>query len=141
MERARHALSIPRYGHAMSRVSSGLSDSPRDSGSTAQRAISAEKISTVTGQVQARKPLPRPNRTIAMSLFSGSSRHADRAGAFLRSALTLAVPGRRTVFVRAEGICDLQQLRSVLRAIRSTIGGSLSLIVAIAAASLPAAGA
>jgi hypothetical protein len=35
----------------------------------------------------------------------------------------------------------MQQLSSLLRSIRSRIGGSLSLIVAIAAASLPAAGA
>jgi hypothetical protein len=44
------------------------------------------------------------------------------------------------VSVRAEGIYDMQQLSSLLRSTRSRIGRRLSLIVAIAAASLPGAG-
>ena len=51
-------------------------------------AISAEKISTVTGQIQARKPLPCPNRTIALLLFSGSPRHAVEVGSTLSCTLT-----------------------------------------------------
>jgi hypothetical protein len=47
-------------------------------------------------------------------------------------------PAERSV--RAEGICDMRQLGSLLRATRSRIGRRLSLIVAIAAASLPDAG-
>jgi hypothetical protein len=42
---------------------------------------------------------------------------------------------------RREEICDMQQLRSLLRATPSRLGRRLALIVAIAAASLPAAGA
>jgi hypothetical protein len=41
----------------------------------------------------------------------------------------------------AEGNCDMRQLRSLLRAAPSRIRRRLALIVAIAAASLPAAGA
>jgi hypothetical protein len=41
----------------------------------------------------------------------------------------------------ARGICDMQRLGSLLRSTRSRIGRRLALIVAIAAASLPAAGA
>jgi hypothetical protein len=44
------------------------------------------------------------------------------------------------VSVRAEEICAMQQLSSLLRSTRSRIGRRLSLIVAIAAASLPGAG-
>ena len=41
----------------------------------------------------------------------------------------------------ARGTCDMRQLRSLLRSTPSRIGRRLALIVAIAAASLPAAGA
>jgi hypothetical protein len=41
----------------------------------------------------------------------------------------------------ARGICDMRRLRSLLRSTPSRIGRRLALIVAIAAASLPAAGA
>jgi hypothetical protein len=41
----------------------------------------------------------------------------------------------------AEGICDMQQLNSLLRSAPSRIGRRFAEIVAIAAASLPAAGA
>jgi hypothetical protein len=52
-----------------------------------------------------------------------------------------AAVGWLTVSVRAEGSRDMQQFTSLLRSARSRIGRRLSLIVAIAAASLPAAGA
>jgi hypothetical protein len=78
---------------------------------------------------------------MAMLLFSLRPRHADGAGSCLCSVRFLAVLDRLTVSVRAEGICDMQQLGSLLRATRARIGRRLSLIVAIAAASLPSAGA
>jgi hypothetical protein len=52
-----------------------------------------------------------------------------------------AAVGWLAVSVGAEGIRDMQQFTSLLRSARSRIGRRLSLIVAIAAASLPAAGA
>jgi hypothetical protein len=41
----------------------------------------------------------------------------------------------------AEGLCDMRKLSSLLRSAPSRIGRRVALIVAIAAASLPAAGA
>jgi hypothetical protein len=43
--------------------------------------------------------------------------------------------------IGAEGSCDMRHLRSLLRSAPSRIGRRLALIVAIAAASLPSAGA
>jgi hypothetical protein len=51
------------------------------------------------------------------------------------------IVGWPTGSVPAEGICEMQQLSSLLRSTRSRIGRRLSVILAIAAASLPAAGA
>jgi hypothetical protein len=48
---------------------------------------------------------------------------------------------RERCFAGAKGIGDMRQLGSLLRSTRSRIGRRLALIVAIAAASLPAAGA
>jgi hypothetical protein len=45
------------------------------------------------------------------------------------------------VSAAAPGFCDMRQLGSLLRSTRSRIGRRLAQIVAIAAASLPAAGA
>jgi hypothetical protein len=49
--------------------------------------------------------------------------------------------GGTIVSAGAEGICDMRKLNSLLRTAPSRIGRRLALIVAIAAASLPAAGA
>jgi hypothetical protein len=48
---------------------------------------------------------------------------------------------RKRLFAGAEGNCAMRQLRLLLRSAPSRIGRRLALIVAIAAASLPAAGA
>jgi hypothetical protein len=45
------------------------------------------------------------------------------------------------VSIGAEGLCDMRNFSSLLRSAPSRIGRRIALIVAIAAASLPAAGA
>jgi hypothetical protein len=60
-----------------------------------------------------------------------------RGETIFRSTLCSANP----VLPRAQGIGDMRHLRSMLRSAPSRIGRRLALIVAIAAASLPAAGA
>ena len=99
--------------------------------------ILAEKVSTVAGQIAAINSLPEASRTGRALLFSRQSRH------FLR-----AVPSfhlcfcRRTIGALARKELEkMRQLRSLLRAAPSRIGRRLAEIVAIAAASLPAAGA
>jgi hypothetical protein len=74
---------------------------------------------------------------MAVLLFSLHPRHADGAGSLLCSVAFW--PADR--FGLRRGICDMQHLSSLLHSTRSRIGRRLSLIVAIAAASLPAAGA
>jgi hypothetical protein len=74
---------------------------------------------------------------MAMLLFPLHPRHADGAG----SSLCFAAFWPADRFGSRRGICDMQYLSPLLRSIRSRIRRRLSLIVAIAAASLPAAGA
>jgi hypothetical protein len=71
-------------------------------------------------------------------LFSLVSRHAGRAGPFLH--LRLCWPSDRFGW-RDWKFAKMRQLRKLLRAAPSRIGRRLAQIVAIAAASLPAAGA
>jgi hypothetical protein len=76
-------------------------------------------------------------RTAAPLLFSLPPRHASLTGSFSLKRLLAERLFRR----RCEEILDMRRLSSLLRAAPSRIGRRLALIVAIAAASLPAAGA
>ena len=58
-----------------------------------------------------------------------------------RDHLFILRSSSRNVSASAEGIGDMQQLNSLLRSAPSRVGRRLALIFAIAAASLPAAGA
>jgi hypothetical protein len=60
---------------------------------------------------------------------------------FRRGHFHNALLSRNDCFAGAEGIGDMRQLKSLLRSAPSRIGRRLAQIVAIAAASLPAAGA
>jgi hypothetical protein len=71
-----------------------------------------------------------------VAIFAAPSTRRPGAAIFLASAVcgTLVPDG-------AEGIGDMRQVNSFLRSASSRIGRRLKLIVAIAAASLPSAGA
>jgi hypothetical protein len=69
-------------------------------------------------------------------LFFRPSRHVVRAGSFVASA-----PFSRYLAGAIEEICVMRQFASLLRSGPSRIARRLAHIVAIAAASLPAAGA
>jgi hypothetical protein len=71
-------------------------------------------------------------------LFSQQSRHVSRAGPFSIKRPLLA---ERLFCAGAQGIGDMRQVNSFLRSASSRIGRRFAQIVAIAAASLPAAGA
>jgi len=77
-----------------------------------------------------------PDRTMRALLFSPASRHVGPAAPSFHHAL-LAEPLSR----RREGTGDMRKLGSLLRATPSRLRRRLAQIVAIAAASLPAAGA
>jgi hypothetical protein len=66
-----------------------------------------------------------------VAIFAAASTHPLRRPIFSEALM----------FCRRKGIGDMRQLGSLLRSTRSRIGRRLALIVAIAAASLPAAGA
>jgi hypothetical protein len=74
---------------------------------------------------------------MAALLFSPWPRHAVQARPVSIQALSAECWFR----LGAEGIGDMRQLSSLLRSAPSRIGRRLKLIVAIAAASLPSAGA
>jgi hypothetical protein len=102
------------------------------------RRISAEKISTVAGPIEARKPLPHAAPAIGAVLFFRPSRHALRVGSLVRRApFSRKYPFR----LAREEICVMRQFGSLLRSTPSRIGRRLAQIFAIAAASLAAAGA
>jgi hypothetical protein len=72
-----------------------------------------------------------------VAIFALLSTHV-RGGTILEACALL----RETIVsAGAEGICDMRHLRSLLRSAPSRIRRRLALIVAIAAASLPSAGA
>jgi hypothetical protein len=74
-------------------------------------------------------------------LFSLRPRHATEAGPFFRFALCFSWLSCRLLQPAQNGPCDMRKFGSLLRSAPSRIGRRLALIVAIAAASLPAAGA
>jgi hypothetical protein len=83
------------------------------------------------------KPTAKRNRTMEALLFSPRPRHAPGATACSSRAFFCRI----LVSADAEGIGDMRQLRLLLRSAPWRIGRRLALIAAIAAASLPAAGA
>ena len=92
---------------------------------------SAEKISFAAGAIAAINPLPIGLRTKRTLLFSEGYRLLSLTGPFSLCALAPA-------HMEDE---EMRQVRSFLRNAPSRIGRRLAQIVAIAAASLPAAGA
>jgi hypothetical protein len=76
-------------------------------------------------------------RTMAALLFSQPSRHASQAVSSVDQVPVL----RSNCSVGAEGIGEMRQVGRLLRSVPSRIGRRLALIVAIAAESLPSAGA
>jgi hypothetical protein len=94
----------------------------------------ADKISTAAGPIAARKLLPSARLTMDALLFSAHPRHAMRPQPSFQSAFGIISAG-------VEGICDMRQVSSFLRSSAFRIGRRAAAIVAIAAASLPAAGA
>jgi hypothetical protein len=98
--------------------------------------IFSEKISTVAGLIRATKPLPDAGPTMEALLFSPRPRHPLRAGPFSFQPL-----GGTAVSPAQKETGTMRQLNSFLRSAQSRIGRRLAQIVAIAAASLPAAGA
>ena len=77
------------------------------------------------------------NRAMAALLFLPRPRHAYRVVSCVRRALV----SRSNCSVGAEGIGEMRQVGRLLRSVPSRIGRRLALIVAIAAESLPSAGA
>jgi hypothetical protein len=98
--------------------------------------ILPEKILVVAARIAAINPSPMWGWTRAALLFSPRPRRALQARPISNRAL---IAGRRST--GAEGIGEMRQLSSLLRAAPSRIARRLKLIVAIAAASLPSAGA
>jgi hypothetical protein len=96
-----------------------------------------EKISPAFAPETATKPLPSMHRTVAALLFSPRPRHVSRAASFLLRG----PPFRNDVPDGAEGNGDMRQISSMLRSAPARIGRRFAELVAIAAASLPAAGA
>jgi hypothetical protein len=97
----------------------------------------AEKISIVADRIAAINLLPDQDRATDALLFSPRSRHAARAGRCFIQRFS----SRDDRSAGAKGTRKMRQLRSLLRAAPSRIGRRIAQIVAIAAASLPAAGA
>jgi hypothetical protein len=109
-----------------------------DSGGAAE--FFKEKISAVASPVAATKPLPRTGPAVAVLLFSPRPRQFPTMEPHLYPAL-FASFRETTVSPGAGGICVMQRMRKLLRSAPSRIGRRLAQIVAIAAASLPEAGA
>jgi hypothetical protein len=99
-----------------------------------------EKISAVAGLVAATKPLPRAGPAVAVLLFSPRPRQFPMTEPHLHPALVVFFR-ETTVSPGAGEICVMQRMRKLLRSAPSRIGRRLAQIVAIAAASLPEAGA
>jgi hypothetical protein len=75
--------------------------------------------------------------TMAALLFSQQPRHTSQAV----SSLCQALVSRNDCSAGAEGIGEMRRVGKLLRSVPSRIGRRLAVIVAIAAASLPSAGA
>jgi hypothetical protein len=75
--------------------------------------------------------------TMAALLFSQQSRHTSQAV----SSLSQALVSRNDGSAGAGGIGEMRRVGKLLRSMPSRIGRRLAVIVAIAAASLPSAGA
>jgi hypothetical protein len=106
------------------------------------RAIFAEKILSIAGSFAAMILLPQRERTVAALLFSLWSRHARGACPYhWVSADFFGVDFRAENPRPSPGSVDMRRLKSLLSAAGLRVGRRLAGIVAIAAASLPAAGA
>jgi hypothetical protein len=98
-----------------------------------------EKILAAAGLVAATKPLPQAGPAVAVLLFSRRPRQLPTTEPNKGSALSLLSRNHR--FARRRRICVMQRMRKLLGSAPSRIGRRLAQIVAIAAASLPEAGA
>jgi hypothetical protein len=98
----------------------------------------AEKILSVVGPIATINLLPSPDQAVEALLFLSRSRHVPGGSPLVPTAPHFS--GTK-VSAGATGICDMRQFGSLLRSTRSRIGRVLAQVIAIAAASLPVAGA
>jgi hypothetical protein len=118
----------------MSGVSSAFSDLRRDKcGERHGRLVSAEKILSLAPVVAAMNLLRSSGLAVTVLLFWARSRRGRGKSPYLSLCFRADAPER----VR---MIDMRPLHSILRSAPSRIARRLAEIVAIAAASLPAAG-